>query len=487
MFYSTYNSFHKLSNGSYVIVNSLSGAIDTIEADVKEVLDQIKSKTLRDSNEELDNLISYLYKRGYLFDSREQEWEKLIKLRDEMNAQLQASSLGVVFSVCITYMCNLRCPYCFQGHDIHKINHSLSKDEIDSMFFAVDRILDSEQTRGRFQNAQHTMLLYGGEPLLPTSKKTVHEVVHRGIEEYGFRAYAITNGTFLHEYLHFFHQYKEMWDFFQISIDGPKRIHDQRRMTAGGQGTFERIVSNIDLALSHGFKIALRTNVNKDNVPYLYELAELVEQRGWHDHSLFAWQISPVYDHYAENLPNHMPEHHLLIALQEQFGELESFMDKFNATLGTDLRMRTSRIRQALKAKGWSNNPCDSCSASIPSSIPIFKQCSARDHRYYTFGSEGLIYACPETVGRRELAVGSFYPSFKMNSDKHNMWNQDFTTSQQCSSCSISMFCGGGCAYSNLMRNGAVNKPYCNFSHQTVSTYIKLNEDKFLPVSPLNN
>ncbi|MGR5913818.1 SPASM domain-containing protein [Bacillus pacificus] len=53
------------------------------------------------------------------------------------------------------------------------------------------------------------------------------------------------------------------------------------------------------------------------------------------------------------------------------------------------------------------------------------------------------------------------------------------TDSEQCSSCSISLFCGGGCAYANLMRNGAINKPYCNDSHQTISTYIKKNETAF--------
>ncbi len=37
-----------------------------------------------------------------------------------------------------------------------------------------------------------------------------------------------------------------------------------------------------------------------------------------------------------------------------------------------------------------------------------------------------------------------------------------------------------GCAYANLMRNGAINKPYCNDSHQTISTYIKKNETAFL-------
>ncbi|PZD94796.1 radical SAM/SPASM domain-containing protein [Paenibacillus sambharensis] len=480
MIASTYNSFYRLSDGNYVVVNSLSGAVDTIEPDVKAVLDDLTAGRQPDSNPGLDELLVHFINRGYVFASREQEWETLTTLRDQMSEKLQASSLGVVFNVCTTYMCNLRCPYCFQGHDIHKVNHSLTGDEINRMFYAIDRILEMENARGRFHNAQHTMLLYGGEPLLPTAKKTVHEVVRRGIEDYGFRSYSITNGTFLHEYLDFFEPYKGMWDFFQISIDGPKHIHDKRRITAGGQGTFDRIVNNIDLALGRGFKIALRTNVNKDNVAYLEELAEFIESRGWHEHELFAWQISPVYDHYAENLPSHMPEHHLLIALQEQFGDMHRFMDKFNVTLGTDLRMRTSRIRQAIYSRGWSTNPCDTCSAAAPAAVPIFKQCSARDHRYYTFGSEGLIYACPETVGREELAVGAFYPDYYIDADKHSMWNQDFTASGQCSACSISMFCGGGCAYSNLMRNGAINKPYCNFSHQSISTYIKLNEDRFL-------
>jgi len=483
MISSTYNSFYKLSDGNYVIVNSLSGAIDTIEPPLKSVFDRLKQGDVPQQDADFQEIVPFLYERGYLYDSREQEWEKLTRLRDEMQAQLDVSSMGVIFNVCTTYMCNLRCPYCFQGHEIHEINHALSQDEVDKVFEGIDKILEMERGRGRFLNGQqHTLMLYGGEPLLPTARKTVEALVRRGVDDYGFKLFTITNGTFLHEYLDFCEPYKEHWQFFQISVDGPKHIHDQRRITAGGQGTFDRIVQNIDLALSRGFNIALRTNVNKDNVGYLKELAEFVMERGWPAYDGFAWQISPVYDHYADNHPNHMPEHHLLTALTEQFGDLHEFMDVFNVTLGTDLRMRTARIRQAIKTVSLTNSPCDSCSAAIPSTVPMFMQCSARDHRYYTFGADGLIYACPESVGKKELAVGTFYPEFHLDPVKHGEWKQDFTTSEQCSSCSVSMFCGGGCGYSNLMRNGAINKPYCNFSHQTVSTYIKINEEHFLPV-----
>ncbi|AFQ11720.1 TPA: radical SAM protein [Bacillus pacificus] len=480
MIASTYNSTYKLSDGNYVLINSLSGALDVINTDIKKVLDDIKRNKKLTLYPELEELLSFLTKRGYLFNDRDEELNKLTIIRDRMTESLANSNSGVTFNVCTTYMCNLRCPYCYQGHEIHKISHALTPAEVDKMFQAVDNILSMENERGRFENATHRMMLYGGEPLLPTTRKTVEQVVKRGIEEYGFRMYAITNGTFLHEFLDFLEPYKENWDYFQISIDGPKHIHDQRRITAGGTGTFDRIAANISLALERGFAVGLRTNVNKDNLAYVKELATFIEDQHWNTYPNFGWQVSPVTDHYGDNLPNHLPEHELLAEIYNIFGDLEEFMDKFNAKLGTDLNIRTSRIRQAIRTFDWEKvSELDSCS-SVMHSLPYFKECSAREQRFYAFGAEGLIYACPEAVGKPETAVGSFFPEYNLDADKHAIWNQDITDSEQCSSCSISLFCGGGCAYANLMRNGAINKPYCNDSHQTISTYIKKNETAFL-------
>ena len=239
------------------------------------------------------------------------------------------------------------------------------------------------------------------------------------------------------------------------------------------------IAANISLALERGFAVGLRTNVNKDNLAYVKELATFIEDQHWNTYPNFGWQVSPVTDHYGDNLPNHLPEHELLAEIYNIFGDLEEFMDKFNAKLGTDLNIRTSRIRQAIRTFDWEKvSELDSCS-SVMHSLPYFKECSAREQRFYAFGAEGLIYACPEAVGKPETAVGSFFPEYNLDADKHAIWDQDITDSEQCSSCSISLFCGGGCAYANLMRNGAINKPYCNDSHQTISTYIKKNETAF--------
>ncbi len=72
------------------------------------------------------------------------------------------------------------------------------------------------------------------------------------------------------------------------------------------------IAANISLALERGFAVGLRTNVNKDNLAYVKELATFIEDQHWNTYPNFGWQVSPVTDHYGDNLPNHLPEHELL-------------------------------------------------------------------------------------------------------------------------------------------------------------------------------
>lgn len=62
---------------------------------------------------------------------------------------------------------------------------------------------------------------------------------------------------------------------FQISLDGPREIHDRFRTTAGGQGTFERIWGNLLAArqVEGDFEIHLRLHVSRANVEGLADFA----------------------------------------------------------------------------------------------------------------------------------------------------------------------------------------------------------------------
>ncbi|MEK3790400.1 radical SAM protein [Paenibacillus sp. FSL R7-0204] len=480
MIRSTYNSVHPINKGNYILINSLSGAVDVVDSSVKERLDQIEQKNPQQDNPDEQELLSFFIKRGYVFNSLAEERQILFRVKDAMDKMTAKSKWGMTFNVCTTYACNLRCPYCYQGHQIHDFSHALDSDEITKMFEAISNIIKMEEARGRFIGAQHRMVLYGGEPLLPKTKDSVKEIVDRAVNEYGFRMCAITNGTFLHQFMDIFQPYHEHWDFFQISLDGPQAVHDKRRIMAGGQGTYDRIVQNIDMALERGFAVAARTNVNKENLGHLTELANFIEYKGWNTQPHFGWQVTPVTNHFSEPMPDHLPEHELLIALYEMFGDLDSFIDKYNARLGSVINMRTSRIRNTIRSFDWSRmNDMDTCTSSGVTSVPHFKECSAREQRFYSFGTEGLIYACPDSVGRAETAIGTFFPEYKLNSEAHQQWDRGITDSKECTECSISLFCGGGCAYANLMRNGDITKPYCNYANETIEAYLRYNKHLF--------
>ncbi|MFM8006432.1 MAG: hypothetical protein ACKO86_16150, partial [Dolichospermum sp.] len=67
---------------------------------------------------------------------------------------------------------------------------------------------------------------------------------------------------------------------YQISLDGPKEIHDQSRIRADGKSTFERIWNNL-LAIrdsSLPFSILLRLHFNPDTFNFFDPLLEDIKR-----------------------------------------------------------------------------------------------------------------------------------------------------------------------------------------------------------------
>jgi uncharacterized protein len=71
---------------------------------------------------------------------------------------------------------------------------------------------------------------------------------------------------------------------FQISMDGPQSVHDSRRRTAGGRGSFETITRNLSslLQIEGRFKLTLRVHFDPTTVEQVKEflLAEVQEWVG---------------------------------------------------------------------------------------------------------------------------------------------------------------------------------------------------------------
>ncbi len=69
---------------------------------------------------------------------------------------------------------------------------------------------------------------------------------------------------------------------YNITIDGEKKKHDSRRFLAGGKGSFDKIIQNIDKILSEtNHKVRIRCNIDDDNIESIPSLLLFLQNKGW--------------------------------------------------------------------------------------------------------------------------------------------------------------------------------------------------------------
>ncbi len=145
----------------------------------------------------------------------------------------------------VTTRCNCRCVYCvFSGEYADKRVHGKQQMDEQLAFEAVSSYLAMVKA-ARFYNPYRkpTIAFYGGEPLL--NFELIKACVAHARSTYeGEIAFTVTsNGTvFTDEML----DYLVREGFYVIiSLDGPRTVHDKRRVFADGTGTFDTILENL--------------------------------------------------------------------------------------------------------------------------------------------------------------------------------------------------------------------------------------------------
>jgi uncharacterized protein len=146
-------------------------------------------------------------------------------------------------ALCITHKCNLRCTYCYVGHDS---SASMSKD-------TARRALDFLH---RNSSDGCVATLFGGEPLLEFELIRAIVSYSRGQCGYNIDFRLSTNGTCLNsKRLEFL---RTNGIYFVVSIDGTKAQHDANRMTASGCGSYGLIERSLrDVLAANPYTIAV--------------------------------------------------------------------------------------------------------------------------------------------------------------------------------------------------------------------------------------
>ena len=436
---SAYLIRRRISETHTLFINGLSGAIDVVDARIERAICDERSVGSVDPT-----LLDKLLARGHLVSNKRDEESRVERVFETHRPKRRM----LRFSISPTYSCNLRCVYCFEKGKVGLPSPIMSPKDVDLAFDAIRSISAGEP------DLPKVVVLFGGEPLLPANRRAVRRVFELA-KESGISVSISTNGTNVPAFERELRSYASLLNV-QITLDGPERIHDQRRITASGKGTFSSVVRSVNFLLGLGIAVTLRVNVDAQNQPFLSGTVDMIRALGWFDDDRFRCNLAPVVDHTASgDYPYLLDEW----ALVEPILDLIEGSSGAFGSIGIGMFRSLKHIRASLESGG--------------SSIPQSYYCEANNFEAFEFGPDGLIYACSECMGNEEQAIGRYKPKFELFEEKVALWSgRNVATIEKCRKCELAFFCGGGCAHSALVINGSLYDPYCGSIRKLIDVYI---------------
>ena len=252
----------------------------------------------------------------------------------------------------------------------------------------------------------------------------MHEVV-RGAEALGYITRVTTNGTSLDHFSDLLSA--TAIAELQVSIDGDAFAHNRRRIPLSGAPTFDKIWSNVRMALDKGVQVFVCANLDKRNVESFPRLVEFIDSEGLLGHPLLRVDYIDVKPDPVS--PDQGAEFELTL------GEIEDFL-------------RDAQVDHPALAAIAAPHEIGTFDTWVASNFRNQKtrHCGAVTNNVY-FAPDEYIYSCHETVGRPEYAIGrlgtdgiDYFPVAE------NWRSRRVDRLAKCRRCPYALTCSGGCA-----------------------------------------
>lgn len=423
--------FIKVSEDNYLMLNLINGAADYINEQIFKGLSNNNLSELHDS------VVEAMKSRRYLFDNKN-EYQIFI---NELNVKLEEleNNSAPSFLIIPSYACNLKCTYCYeQTYNIQHAGISNKKKIIDEQFDVIVKIIkDVFHDWKSWSNKDIKITVMWGEPLLPSNKMVISYILEK-ISSNGYRANFVTNGVDISSFIPYLKN--DTVEHIQITLDGPKNIHDRRRIFHNGTGSFDLIISNIKNVLKNWIKTYLRVNVDKANIDSLPELANIITDN-------------------FNNDPNLHPYIYLL-----QDGWCSGEQNVLDETIGIEKIFEMERKFPNMSVFRKKFHPADFVESIFSNEAyqPVLRHCGAARNQYI-LDYKGNIYKCWHGIGNSDYRVGSFSKQCEFNEKKEKWKNRSVENFKKCSLCKYRYICGTGCP---AAKHGGgshldVDKPNC--------------------------
>lgn len=418
----------------YMLIHGYTGAIDVVNIEIKEYLTKNNTLTI-DSFPYSKELFDKLLNRGYITSKSEDEERNYVKKVAEILHKRDKHSQKL-FTLLVTYDCNFQCPYCFEKDVIQRNGGNshlvINKEMVTQAFEAMIKIEPNERLRNKVIN------LFGGEPLLKENKEIITYIINKG-KEYGFVFGATSNGYDLNYYEDLLKE--GCIKSIQVTIDGMKTVHDSRRIHSIYTESFNKIISNIKMALNYGVTIGVRINVDNANIGEIVKLDNYFKEEG-----LFSFEKFSAYAAYISGEVNFSPE-----SYSKEKDIRVSYKDFLDLFVDSNMKITYKHITynklyNAIYKK--TSLRFSSC------------HCSAQSNSYI-FDPFGNIYSCLEVVGNKREVIGNYTNNIIWTKEKDKWFNRDIGIINKCNKCKYALICGGGC-FTKALEEGKKPESYCD-------------------------
>jgi uncharacterized protein len=415
------------NDGAHLVYNTLRQSIIQLTDDGLQFLKALQSPTeLPASLVPADispDFVAHLKQQGFLVPRGLNEGERYLQSlwakRDDKGGQLD-----------ITLLTNLdpcihACEYCFE--QAAHVGGRLKGNAFDrAIEFIKSQSLNLEVER-------LWVCFYGGEPLsyrnaiFDAAKQLKRFCRDHRIK---FRFGMVTSGFLLTREL-----VEQLLPLgfcqAQITIDGPKEIHDKTRPLRSGKGSYDTIMKNFD-AYAGLIHTDVLTVVHEDRIPAAYSVIDTLAERGFADRRV-RMKFSPQDSDYR-------PE---TIQLNTQ-----RWTENGTELLTAEKRLLLEIADLSIYAheKGL-----------IDCVLPEKTWCAMQRHdeRHLVIEPSGIIRTCPNLIGRAEYAAGHVRSGV---GGIDGRLKENYHRSQQCLECPFLPVCAD-CRVDTLQKTGDIFAP----------------------------
>lgn len=409
----------KLNENEWLMFNISSGKIISVSDNMHQ---KIVSGNL---NLLAENDIALLQQMDFIVPSHEFEVEKL----KEKLLKMKYSSDSLVITILTNMDCNLGCKYC---HEYGLMDHKFLGDhQIEKINTWIAKQLES----GKYKYV--TIYFYGGEPTLnlPAIEKIANQVKkfsRANNVKYDFTM--STNGTLLND-----STVARLMDAgvadIQITLDGPRDIHNFRKPFLDGSGSFDIILENIK-KYCEKMNITIRVNVDKHNYNRVTELMDVIIENDLQ--KKVAFYLDLISSTHTQN----------------------SYCNNFVFTTLEEM----SSICYLWKEQKERGIP-------LHGKNVIEGLCGNLSQSNVTISAASEFYICPGLCGIKDACLGD------LDNGYNTVYNQMLQTNvwEKCVSCKYFPMCAGGCRAQAYMNSGSCFACYCKkeYYKKVVMKYIK--------------